>query len=177
MIRRPPRYTLFPYTTLFRSQVWSILPVLELLPLDCGIHSQGGATPMQAKWIESDLVMVYVIERAYFDNVCDTGTDVYVIFPISIIAKCFCWVWSAIKWHTILTKHLVSKKNVLKLADHQIKLSDFITKYRYSISVKVQILNRQNNGRQNHALYLSFRAMLTQIWMRLHLVSPDGLET
>ena len=142
------------------------------------LHTQSrGATPMQAKSIKSDLVMVYVIERAYFDNVCDTGTDVYVIFPISIIAKCFCWVWSAIKWHTILTKHLVSRRNVLKLADHQIKLSDFITKYRYNISVKVQILNQHNNGRQKHALYFSFRAMLTQIWMRLHLVSPDGLET
>src|SRR5256885_5573953 len=32
MIRRPPRSTLFPYTTLFRSRGWSALPV----PADVG---------------------------------------------------------------------------------------------------------------------------------------------
>src|SRR5439155_5810529 len=30
MIRRPPRSTLFPYTTLFRSREWRALPALEL---------------------------------------------------------------------------------------------------------------------------------------------------
>src|SRR5256885_13024193 len=29
MIRRPPRSTLFPYTTLFRSQVWAVIAYLE----------------------------------------------------------------------------------------------------------------------------------------------------
>src|ERR1039457_7612752 len=28
MIRRPPRSTLFPYTTLFRSEVWPSLPLV-----------------------------------------------------------------------------------------------------------------------------------------------------
>src|SRR2546427_755223 len=31
MIRRPPRSTLFPYTTLFRSYVVAVLPVLETI--------------------------------------------------------------------------------------------------------------------------------------------------
>src|SRR3712207_8704475 len=33
MIRRPPRSTLFPYTTLFRSAVMSAVDVLERVPL------------------------------------------------------------------------------------------------------------------------------------------------
>src|SRR2546425_7135229 len=36
MIRRPPRSTLFPYTTLFRSMVVAKLP-----PLNCLIHMAG----------------------------------------------------------------------------------------------------------------------------------------
>src|SRR5437899_7281818 len=31
MIRRPPRSTLFPYTTLFRSKIQRVLSVLQLL--------------------------------------------------------------------------------------------------------------------------------------------------
>src|SRR5258708_21679601 len=30
MIRRPPRSTLFPYTTLFRSNVWRVSPAYDL---------------------------------------------------------------------------------------------------------------------------------------------------
>src|SRR5260370_8820599 len=30
MIRRPPRSTLFPYTTLFRSQCYNVLPQLDI---------------------------------------------------------------------------------------------------------------------------------------------------
>src|SRR6266850_4713685 len=37
MIRRPPRSTLFPYTTLFRSPGWGDLPQRLLLP--CGVKS------------------------------------------------------------------------------------------------------------------------------------------
>src|SRR3712207_7912905 len=35
MIRRPPRSTLFPYTTLFRSRTWSSGRLLSLLSSDC----------------------------------------------------------------------------------------------------------------------------------------------
>src|SRR2546425_2409014 len=31
MIRRPPRSTLFPYTTLFRSRAWRVLIAVEML--------------------------------------------------------------------------------------------------------------------------------------------------
>src|SRR3712207_8775803 len=34
MIRRPPRSTLFPYTTLFRSIKWIPSPLSLILPLD-----------------------------------------------------------------------------------------------------------------------------------------------
>src|SRR3712207_8803495 len=33
MIRRPPRSTLFPYTTLFRSQLLAVVPLVERLRL------------------------------------------------------------------------------------------------------------------------------------------------
>src|SRR2546425_4738523 len=35
MIRRPPRSTLFPYTTLFRSQMFSPAPTLAGVPPSC----------------------------------------------------------------------------------------------------------------------------------------------
>src|SRR2546425_8989526 len=51
MIRRPPRSTLFPYTTLFRSCAFERLRLQDLLGLDVGLHGvdeRGGlvfATP------------------------------------------------------------------------------------------------------------------------------------
>src|SRR5688572_31487876 len=36
MIRRPPRSTLFPYTTLFRSEIGTALDARELRVADCG---------------------------------------------------------------------------------------------------------------------------------------------
>src|SRR2546430_12275160 len=47
MIRRPPRSTLFPYTTLFRSQRHAVALVLEHeagVPLGKGADRVGGAT-------------------------------------------------------------------------------------------------------------------------------------
>src|SRR3712207_8108975 len=38
MIRRPPRSTLFPYTTLFRSADLAGRPLLARRPLDRGLH-------------------------------------------------------------------------------------------------------------------------------------------
>src|SRR3712207_9401240 len=35
MIRRPPRSTLFPYTTLFRSWVWMVVCLLALVGAGC----------------------------------------------------------------------------------------------------------------------------------------------
>src|SRR5260221_12822170 len=37
MIRRPPRSTLFPYTTLFRSYLGALYPFEGLTPIICGM--------------------------------------------------------------------------------------------------------------------------------------------
>src|SRR3712207_9462321 len=39
MIRRPPRSTLFPYTTLFRSPKWLVLAVVTLLAYGCPVQA------------------------------------------------------------------------------------------------------------------------------------------
>src|SRR2546430_7494566 len=43
MIRRPPRSTLFPYTTLFRSYFLEIASLTSLLSLTRGLWGQPGA--------------------------------------------------------------------------------------------------------------------------------------
>src|SRR2546429_7277424 len=40
MIRRPPRSTLFPYTTLFRSRQWASADVTSILALTCASISE-----------------------------------------------------------------------------------------------------------------------------------------
>src|SRR3712207_8062862 len=44
MIRRPPRSTLFPYTTLFRSEIVSHIFIhkIDMIPRPCKIHDQFG---------------------------------------------------------------------------------------------------------------------------------------
>src|SRR3712207_8966789 len=44
MIRRPPRSTLFPYTTLFRSQRLAIQPVLPRLPGRAAVQPRRAVT-------------------------------------------------------------------------------------------------------------------------------------
>ena len=56
------------------NQAWSILPALELLPLDCSRCSWAGATPIQAKRIKLDLGISYIVvfirlSVTYFDNI------------------------------------------------------------------------------------------------------------
>src|SRR3712207_9066862 len=53
MIRRPPRSTLFPYTTLFRSEV---LPALALLPHTIRVLPAEGSALLDAPAV--DLVLV-----------------------------------------------------------------------------------------------------------------------
>src|SRR2546422_4653241 len=48
MIRRPPRSTLFPYTTLFRSRGGSVFDAAEGLPDAAQIHQHGAALREQA---------------------------------------------------------------------------------------------------------------------------------
>src|SRR5258708_25046887 len=42
MIRRPPRSTLFPYTTLFRSEVWQNLFEIERVSIEENFFDLGG---------------------------------------------------------------------------------------------------------------------------------------
>src|SRR2546430_5735565 len=42
MIRRPPRSTLFPYTTLFRSQTVKLYRTSDRAPVDAVLNTSGG---------------------------------------------------------------------------------------------------------------------------------------
>src|SRR2546430_10541327 len=46
MIRRPPRSTLFPYTTLFRSPTGAEHPLAERERVDVVVHEYGQAEPL-----------------------------------------------------------------------------------------------------------------------------------
>ena len=62
MIRRPPRSTLFPYTTLFRSAVGTLL--LALILFVPALHSLFAVTPLtgnQLLWIIGLAVMPTVL--------------------------------------------------------------------------------------------------------------------
>src|SRR2546422_4703733 len=50
MIRRPPRSTLFPYTTLFRSKPWDVERIVEyrLSPLYVSVHA---TEPTIRRWL------------------------------------------------------------------------------------------------------------------------------
>src|SRR2546422_8112878 len=65
MIRRPPRSTLFPYTTLFRSQLLD-LQRLKLLARQCSFRRNGNSTdPRAADHCEQGRVGA-IEERAKF---------------------------------------------------------------------------------------------------------------
>src|SRR2546426_7418954 len=52
MIRRPPRSTLFPYTTLFRSPTPGVCPVLIAQPGECDLAGDVGPCPLFTNGIE-----------------------------------------------------------------------------------------------------------------------------
>src|SRR2546427_8159352 len=65
MIRRPPRSTLFPYTTLFRSQCFA--DDLEVEPLDLDVHLDRGDALARPRDLE-----VHVAQVALgAENVCE----------------------------------------------------------------------------------------------------------
>src|SRR2546422_7509343 len=73
MIRRPPRSTLFPYTTLFRSRrgthlVCSSVPVLGVIPARLG-SSRLPRKPLLP--LAGDPLIIWVIRRATEARVCD----------------------------------------------------------------------------------------------------------
>src|SRR2546426_4696933 len=52
MIRRPPRSTLFPYTTLFRSGTWQDLGIeLAWRAVPAGLGEGGSSWPLDRKWL------------------------------------------------------------------------------------------------------------------------------
>src|SRR2546430_12049366 len=59
MIRRPPRSTLFPYTTLFRSELEGLPPLRHRLR---GLHAVG--TPLRLRLVERGAQDVPVVEVA-----------------------------------------------------------------------------------------------------------------
>src|SRR5699024_12810360 len=67
MIRRPPRSTLFPYTTLFRSRtatsIWSFMISLDTGPLTAGGHRGGPRQNRRSEEHTSEL-------QSRFDLVC-----------------------------------------------------------------------------------------------------------
>src|SRR2546430_10806213 len=65
MIRRPPRSTLFPYTTLFRSAVWdaSLAVVLETGAATIS-WDLGAVTTLNAAWIQADANDYYTLWRS-----------------------------------------------------------------------------------------------------------------
>src|SRR2546430_11788983 len=62
MIRRPPRSTLFPYTTLFRS------PALRFFPISWDVTSAHAITPQV-------LVVVEIEMTVHFDGFGNAATD------------------------------------------------------------------------------------------------------
>src|SRR5260370_24835591 len=58
MIRRPPRSTLFPYTTLFRS-IWQLAPELRVLPWQPWKPEKGVPTPPPADHISTRLNSIH----------------------------------------------------------------------------------------------------------------------
>src|SRR5258708_30848306 len=69
MIRRPPRSTLFPYTTLFRSEVLNLdvdSPIENLKK--CDLLFMGGAQDRQQKIVSTDLKKKSKILRSMIEN-------------------------------------------------------------------------------------------------------------
>src|SRR2546423_6466091 len=54
MIRRPPRSTLFPYTTLFRSRDWPEGRQASRAPGDCAHSTRSGSRPIRQPGFRHD---------------------------------------------------------------------------------------------------------------------------
>src|SRR5258708_34416305 len=72
MIRRPPRSTLFPYTTLFRSIRFLMMGDRNDLPYPVGRRATGGASPAGAVTPETFEWWKSQVERAGKDQVIIT---------------------------------------------------------------------------------------------------------
>src|SRR5256885_4363045 len=61
MIRRPPRSTLFPYTTLFRSTVATIAPGPDVVGICAPTSARGGGDRKSTRLNSSHLVISYAV--------------------------------------------------------------------------------------------------------------------
>src|SRR5256885_12041181 len=99
MIRRPPRSTLFPYTTLFRSQVPAAVRFLSCepllgplaLPLE-GLHwvIVGGEDRKSTRLNSSHLVISYAVfclkkKKTIYDSIARTIAIHHVTFRLTVL--------------------------------------------------------------------------------------------
>src|SRR3712207_9211644 len=78
MIRRPPRSTLFPYTTLFRSEALGLQTSLVCQLMEAGIESP---FPIQAATIPAALAGRDILGRA------QTGSGKTLAFGLPLLAR------------------------------------------------------------------------------------------
>src|SRR3989454_12569364 len=76
MIRRPPRSTLFPYTTLFRSPTWNVVIV---------------TTGIARRWFEDDLITAR--DTLVVDEIHQTSAELELCLALGKRARCrFIWL-------------------------------------------------------------------------------------
>src|SRR2546430_11801868 len=64
MIRRPPRSTLFPYTTLFRSVLFNLKPEHRIAIVEMGMNRPGEIASL-ARCAEPDVAVLTLIAAAH----------------------------------------------------------------------------------------------------------------
>src|SRR5256885_13728245 len=91
MIRRPPRSTLFPYTTLFRSQIWGlvgvqkeaafasarVIVVVEQIVDETVIRSDPNRTAIPGMIVDAVVVDPWCAHPSYAQGYYDRDNDFY----------------------------------------------------------------------------------------------------
>src|SRR2546430_12703494 len=107
MIRRPPRSTLFPYTTLFRSLVWAYAPDFSRQAYDQNIHRSVNA---RLTWqVDRKNKIAFAMERQD-QCICYQGIGSYAFGNTSPEATAFTNVLSTygqIRWTNAITNKLL----------------------------------------------------------------------
>src|SRR3989454_8837268 len=106
MIRRPPRSTLFPYTTLFRSPTWNVVIV---------------TTGIARRWFEDDLITAR--DTLVVDEIHQTSAELELCVALGKRARCrFIWLSATDRKSTRLnSSHLVISYAVFCLKKKKIK--------------------------------------------------------
>src|SRR5690606_41908661 len=86
MIRRPPRSTLFPYTTLFRSHSKIRAPVVSTIAVDVVHHHPVGGISNQPVHEDGDLLAVFLVATHCIHRVaCDERVPLPLVEPFVIL--------------------------------------------------------------------------------------------